>query len=191
MAKKFKYSEISIHAAREGGDGTICTELGYIKAFQSTPPVKAATLSARVYLSPCRFQSTPPVKAATQKEVNPEMFTRFQSTPPVKAATQQLSEIEQRERISIHAAREGGDVSSRSISYDVIAFQSTPPVKAATSTYTPCGCSRAFQSTPPVKAATQSQMLYCLHCRFQSTPPVKAATAETNRRNQHFRKQQV
>ena len=27
--------------------------------------------------------------------------------------------------------------------------------------------------------------------KFQSTPPVKAATAETNRRNQHFRKQQV
>ena len=26
---------------------------------------------------------------------------------------------------------------------------------------------------------------------FQSTPPVKAATAETYKRNQHFRKQQV
>ena len=56
----------------------------------------------------------------------------FQSTPPVKAATQ-LSEIEQREReISIHAAREGGDVTAWRGLGETCAFQSTPPVKAAT-----------------------------------------------------------
>ena len=49
--------------------------------------------------------------------------------------------------ISIHAAREGGDDGSGIFRNDII--------------------------------------------QFQSTPPVKAATAETNRRNQHFRKQQV
>ena len=37
---------------------------------------------------------------------------------------------------------------------------------------------------------TQSR-LFGAKTVFQSTPPVKAATAETNRRNQHFRKQQV
>ena len=35
-------------------------------------------------------------------------------------------------RISIHAAREGGDETKERIEYDDIEFQSTPPVKAAT-----------------------------------------------------------
>ena len=34
---------ISIHAAREGGDTIIAGVLSRIRAFQSTPPVKAAT----------------------------------------------------------------------------------------------------------------------------------------------------
>ena len=33
----------------------------------------------------------------------------FQSTPPVKAATANTDEIKAEQRISIHAAREGGD----------------------------------------------------------------------------------
>ena len=78
---------ISIHAAREGGDEEgICPDC-YRKIFQSTPPVKAATPFAR---------SSPPP-------------TAFQSTPPVKAATSELNEIMRPLKISIHAAREGGD----------------------------------------------------------------------------------
>ena len=79
--------------------------------FQSTPPVKAATIisvfvlfgntisihSAReggdsVLNSDCDylevFQSTPPVKAATvADELIDTLSVTFQSTPPVKAAT--------------------------------------------------------------------------------------------------------
>ena len=43
MTKKFKYSEISIHAAREGGDGLTAAVSLKAGEFQSTPPVKAAT----------------------------------------------------------------------------------------------------------------------------------------------------
>ena len=56
----------------------------------------------------------------------------FQSTPPVKAATAEGMKKASQQRISIHAAREGGDgrgacgVGAEGI------FQSTPPVKAAT-----------------------------------------------------------
>ena len=57
-------------------------------------------------------------------------------------------------RISIHAAREGGDALRTSFAVFHIGFQSTPPVKAATN----CGNNAVnylrFQSTPPVKAAT-------------------------------------
>ena len=78
---------ISIHAAREGGDGI--------------PDFITRTAD--------RFQSTPPVKAATQifSVVTPVM--PFQSTPPVKAATTISTTISTARRISIHAAREGGD----------------------------------------------------------------------------------
>ena len=42
--------DISIHAAREGGDGASNNKLRLYALFQSTPPVKAATLFvARVY----------------------------------------------------------------------------------------------------------------------------------------------
>ena len=58
-------SDISIHAAREGGDTTAtgCEVQNMI--FQSTPPVKAATENPQNTYTPTEFQSTPPVKAAT------------------------------------------------------------------------------------------------------------------------------
>ena len=85
---------ISIHAAREGGDGQ-----GYAcsvgrKAFQSTPPVKAATSDFAGVFARSLFQSTPPVKAAT----------RLRKFDPVPFG------------ISIHAAREGGDGAAKDIS---------------------------------------------------------------------------
>ena len=79
---------ISIHAAREGGDADTAIRDMSDNAFQSTPPVKAATI-AELWFMP----STP----------------RFQSTPPVKAATFQQRKGFVGLRISIHAAREGGD----------------------------------------------------------------------------------
>ena len=87
QAAPYDILQISIHAAREGGDGS---------------------------LTPCRleskpFQSTPPVKAATATEKQKNMITAFQSTPPVKAATFYRVTAWRGLGISIHAAREGGD----------------------------------------------------------------------------------
>ena len=62
--------------------------------------------------------------------------------------------------ISIHAAREGGDVYDRRIVCGFIRFQSTPPVKAATIWRYLIGGHIAFQSTPPVKAATHGIWLH-------------------------------
>ena len=55
------------------------------------------------------FQSTPPVKAATMLTSLHLSTPAFQSTPPVKAATQMLPSLAFCADISIHAAREGGD----------------------------------------------------------------------------------
>ena len=78
------------------------------------------------------FQSTPPVKAATYKVLELAVADAFQSTPPVKAATFASDIADYILSISIHAAREGGDVLSV-LCYEIMTkFQSTPPVKAAT-----------------------------------------------------------
>ena len=57
---------------------------------------------------------------------------KFQSTPPVKAATRQICVIACDLGISIHAAREGGDLLASAVASATSTFQSTPPVKAAT-----------------------------------------------------------
>ena len=123
----------------------------------------------------------------------------FQSTPPVKAATSSRVRSTDSYIISIHAAREGGDVPANSLFFGKRLFQSTPPVKAATLLRHWIKVNWRFQSTPPVKAATpELALLFHVpnisihaareggdHCHsadqlqgssFQSTPPVKAAT---------------
>ena len=102
---------ISIHAAREGGDffPVVSTEKSQI--FQSTPPVKAATLVSIL----CLVISEISIHAAREGgDVKPAalraLLASFQSTPPVKAATSSSAACLIDSCISIHAAREGGDV---------------------------------------------------------------------------------
>ena len=81
----------------------------------------------------------------------------FQSTPPVKAATTSPSHLLRSCFISIHAAREGGDVAVSvyfpevfHISIHAAREGGDPLPEAAFQT------GWRFQSTPPVKAATNS-----------------------------------
>ena len=82
-----KSTEISIHAAREGGDSSVVIAVYIHMIFQSTPPVKAATTPTFKWCIILKFQSTPPVKAATMLSLSLLTLLIFQSTPPVKAAT--------------------------------------------------------------------------------------------------------
>ena len=66
-------------------------------------------MTAQLLSAPMLFQSTPPVKAATVTAVGALASPSFQSTPPVKAATLPLTCKLMPLIISIHAAREGGD----------------------------------------------------------------------------------
>ena len=80
----------------------------------------------------------------------------FQSTPPVKAATPDLSRSGASGAISIHAAREGGDLTAKAFFFaDFIS------IHAAREGGDVCvglffNPAAPFQSTPPVKAATVS-----------------------------------
>src|ERR1017187_6193232 len=107
----------------------------YLGEFQSTPPARAATpIWARVVEDPL-FQSTPPARAATWYPLipgrpfcfNPRrprgrrrwvdqrsvLAGSFQSTPPARAATPEAAARGRAKGVSIHAAREGGDLISR------------------------------------------------------------------------------
>ena len=80
------------------------------RQFQSTPPVKAATLSVSALFDAPGFQSTPPVKAATARYAAPLP----NCTISIHAAREGGDACPQHiacyiGRISIHAAREGGD----------------------------------------------------------------------------------
>ena len=67
------------------------------------------------------------MKAATFDSFPSGATEKFQSTPPVKAATQ----LDERKRnnyaISIHAAREGGDLTERFADADAIDFNPRRP----------------------------------------------------------------
>ena len=78
--------------------------------------MKAATIKFDSRQFAFTFQSTPPVKAATSDRIWSAMSLAFQSTPPVKAATYLLCVLSVLCYISIHAAREGGDLSALSSS---------------------------------------------------------------------------
>ena len=86
---------------------------------------------------------------------------RFQSTPPVKAATFVSPLHDKDKTISIHAAREGGDVSRIAIIFSALISIHAAREGGDFFPVVSTEKSQIFQSTPPVKAATLVSIL-CL-----------------------------
>ena len=172
---------VSIHAAREGGDLMFSPLRLPLRSFQSTPPARAATSYPGTGVSPSLFQSTPPARAATRNI-------------PCSSCTR---------TVSIHAAREGGDVVGAVDATGLFCFNPRRPRGrrldlAINGTTVP-----VFQSTPPARAATitagldNETRMVSIHAareggddrrrwsteraKFQSTPPARAATHRTPR----------
>ena len=57
-----------------------------------------------------KFQSTPPARGATPPNRCGHPSTQFQSTPPARGATKTRLLKIAKQKISIHAPREGGDI---------------------------------------------------------------------------------
>ena len=60
-----KHLWISIHAPREGGDGSYMHTCDFWDEFQSTPPARGATVPPVIMVMTPEFQSTPPARGAT------------------------------------------------------------------------------------------------------------------------------
>ena len=101
---------ISIHAPREGCDPPTDHPCTRQWVFQSTHPVRGATLATSATSGGISFQSTHPVRGATRLDI-----TRPRG-----------------QRISIHAPREGCDVTTLAVDPVPVQFQSTHPVRGAT-----------------------------------------------------------
>ena len=104
-------SKISIHAPREGGDGGINYPPPYKEDFNPRPP-RGGRLSSiwNDNLFNLKFQSTPPARGATPPNRCGHPSTQFQSTPPARGATKTRLLKIAKQKISIHAPREGGDI---------------------------------------------------------------------------------
>ena len=125
-------ARISIHAPREGGDSVPGLFISSKGTFQSTPPARGATKQSishgflvGISIHAPReggdtssmpdtstenlFQSTPPARGATRSAYPHSIPALFQSTPPARGATEIVLYYWQKESISIHAPREGGD----------------------------------------------------------------------------------
>ena len=94
--------------------------------------MKAATALIAVVVHNIIFQSTPPVKAATYGCIIKARKGKISIHAAREGGDSGRGIVEWDEVISIHAAREGGDKIATSAKIANVSFQSTPPVKAAT-----------------------------------------------------------
>ena len=96
----------------------------------------------------------------------------FQSTPPVKAATRAKFLRAKTYIISIHAAREGGDLDAYFFDFcKPISIHAAREGGDATGKYR-LPAVHGFQSTPPVKAATNAlHALYLFNQHFNPRRP--------------------
>ena len=81
----------------------------YVCMFQSTRPVRGATIDGHRRIIPTPFQSTRPVRGATTQYLISMNTGRFQSTRPVRGATAALEVLRSQKEVSIHAPRAGRD----------------------------------------------------------------------------------
>ena len=124
---QYDYVEISIHAAREGGDFT-CACL--CKLFKIS--IHAAREGGDAIAILPSATSSISIHAAREGGDSPAasmvlIRAVFQSTPPVKAATVRIAEKPCGYFISIHAAREGGDINPTGFSTAIFDFNPRRP----------------------------------------------------------------
>ena len=171
---------ISIHAPHTGRDKSAWLLASSVPVFQSTRPIRGATIPKVVHTAPpiMSFQSTRPIRGATIRRCFCKSPSRFQSTRPIRGAT--------------------------SVTWSKLVplgFQSTRPIRGATSRQTiyneirrgdfnpraPYGarhllsahalCESQFQSTRPIRGATSENGYVLGGCHgFQSTRPIRGAT---------------
>ena len=173
-------SQISIHAPREGGDRPRSRPaVSRCWYFNPRPPRGGRLLSA-IHASSCfLFQSTPPARGATQMfPINTAVQYYFNPRPPRGGRPACSGYPANRRQISIHAPREGGDHALRGMSRGKSNFNPRPPRGGRRRNFRCAARSlRYFNPRPPRGGRPAQAGRKYLYHRFQSTPPARGATA--------------
>ena len=112
LIKDGQNAGISIHAPREGCDQKVLTVLRVAVEISIHAPREGCDEALNAWMGPsAQFQSTHPARGATrQRRYTSNCPVGFQSTHPARGATQeQVTAMEEKLAISIHAPREGCD----------------------------------------------------------------------------------
>ena len=81
---------ISIHAPRAGRDSGLSVNIHKVSNFNPRAPCGARPSKSTKAITASTFQSTRPVRGATLKPITANMIVEFQSTRPVRGATEPL-----------------------------------------------------------------------------------------------------
>ena len=168
---------VSIHAPREGCDPNLAKAPVILLMFQFTHPGRGATL-AYIFDSALseRFNSRTP--GGVRLLVNPFRLLayQFQFTHPGRGATISKSLPTPRLSVSIHAPREGCDLSEDSLISSEQSFNSRTPGGVRRTRSIALSSSLMFQFTHPGRGATVKQTQSFASWRFQFTHPGRGAT---------------
>ena len=196
--------DISIHAPHTGRDTTCCVNRPTITLFQSTRPIRGATLhdNSCCFLAGY-FNPRAPYGARQGIDRLGDPTSTFQSTRPIRGATadtwRQLHDL----HISIHAPHTGRDARHGLTAEITITFQSTRPIRGATPAAHASATNRAdfnprapygarrlhpcigagdgnyFNPRAPYGARRTAEGGKLYKITFQSTRPIRGATWPT------------
>ncbi len=148
-------ARISIHAPREGGDQILACSPALIADFNPRPPRGGRRLTSWNCGRLPIFQSTPPARGATILGQLARMAYPISIHAPREGGDLSISKFKDiLNKISIHAPREGGRRQATALRHFPPLFQSTPPARGATILRTTATSMSLFQSTPPARGAT-------------------------------------
>ena len=146
--------------------------------FQSTRPLRGATINQLRMAFQIQFQSTRPLRGATWETcAYTARYVIFQSTRPLRGATLAGSSPLAVRGISIHAPLAGRDLLPLSLALCLLIFQSTRPLRGATNKTTNRGHEH-HDFNPRAPCGARRHLLHkdLKGYRFQSTRPLRGAT---------------
>ena len=159
-----KVESISIHAPLAGCDAATVRPGSAPSTFQSTHPLRGATMQQVVSPPSAQFQSTHPLRGATSAPTITHSAQPFQSTHPLRGATRRVYDANGQDYISIHAPLAGCDLTSAA----------RRPWGMHFNPRTPCGVRLCIRSYPQKSA------------QFQSTHPLRGATERAKLRSKTY-----
>ena len=153
--------------------------------FQSTPPIRVATIAVNQLWRKCQFQSTPPIRVATFLPTQNLLWNiHFNPRHPygwrLDVHFLTSSAIWNFNPRHPYGWRPVCQISDKRMCL----FQSTPPIRVATAQMALTAQAKLFQSTPPIRVATYAEVqtgvidIISIHATHTGGDITEPATAE-------------